>query len=58
MSPMLLDPGDQVAMTHGPLTNFIAEVEKIEPDRRGWVLMDLMGIQTRVAVRSDQMRTI
>lgn len=54
----LLNPGDQVAITHGPFADFVAEVEKIDPDRRVWVLMDLMGSQTRVAVGADQLRAI
>lgn len=56
--PKLLNPGDQVAMTHGPFADFVAEVEKVDPDRRVWVLMDLMGSQTRVAVGADQVRAI
>ena len=42
----------------GPFADFIAEVEKIAPERRVWVLMDLMGSQTRVAVGADQLRAM
>jgi tRNA dimethylallyltransferase len=35
---------------------FVAEVEGIAPDRRVWVLMELMGSQMRVAVKADQLR--
>ena len=56
--PKLLNPGDQVAMTHGPFADFIAEVEKIELDRRVWVLMYLMGSETRVAVGAEQLRAM
>jgi transcriptional antiterminator RfaH len=58
LPPKLLGPGDQVAITKGPFANFIAEVEKIAPDRRVWVLMDLMGSQTRVAVGAEQLRAV
>lgn len=58
MSPKLLNPGDQVAITHGPFADFIAEVEKIDLERRVWVLMDLMGSKTRVAVDAGQVRAI
>jgi len=58
LPPKLLKPGDQVTLTKGPFANFVAEVEKIAPDRRVWVLMELMGGQTRVAVGADQLRTI
>lgn len=56
--PKLLNPGDQVAMIHGPFADFVAEVEMIEPDRRVWVLLDIMGGKTRVAVGADQARAI
>ncbi len=58
MLPNLLTPGDHVAITHGPFANFIAEVEKIDPDRRVWVLLDIMGGKTRVAVAAGQVRSV
>lgn len=58
LPPKTFEPGDQVALTTGPFANFVAEVEKITPDRRVWVLMELMGGQTRVAVGTEQLRTI
>ena len=58
LPPKLLKPGDQVALNTGPFANFVAEVEKIAPDRRVWVLMEIMGGQTQVAVTADQLRTV
>jgi transcriptional antiterminator RfaH len=58
MSPKLLSPGDQVAMTHGPFADFLAEVEKTDPDRRVWILLDIMGGKTRVAVNAEQVRAV
>ncbi len=58
LPPTLLKPGDQVTLTKGPFANFAAEVEKIAPHRRIWVLMEIMGRQTRVAVRADHLRTM
>ena len=58
LPPKLLKPGDQVMLTKGPFANFVAEVETIAPDRRVWVLMEIMGGQTRVAVGADQLRTV
>lgn len=58
LPPKLLKPGDQVAITKGPFANFIAEVERIAPDRRVWVLMDIMGGQTHVAVGAEQLRAV
>ena len=58
LPPKMLKPGDQVALRKGPFANFVAEVEKITPDRRIWVLMEIMGGQTRVAVGADQLSVI
>jgi transcriptional antiterminator RfaH len=58
LPPKLLKPGDQVCLTSGPFANFVAQVEKIAPDRRVWVLMELMGGQARVAVAADQLQTM
>ena len=44
-----LRPGDTVVLTRGPFTDFIATIDRIAPDRRVWVLLDLMGQRVRVA---------
>lgn len=56
LPPPELAPGDQVTMIKGPFANFVGSVEKIAPDQRVWVLMDIMGGQTRVAVEAGQLR--
>ncbi|WP_239494774.1 transcription termination/antitermination protein NusG [Roseovarius amoyensis] len=53
-----LKPGDEVTVTKGPFADFVATVESIAPDRRIWVLMEIMGGQTRVAVAVEQLRTV
>ena len=58
LPPRLLKPGDQVRITSGPLAEFVAEVEAMAPDRRVFVLMELMGGQTRVAVKADQLKIV
>ena len=45
-----LKAGDQVKLTTGPFASFVGGVDSIAPDRRVWVLMEIMGAQTRVAV--------
>ncbi len=50
--------GDQVVLPCGPFANFVATVDKIEPDRRVWVLLDIMGGKTRVAVPPDRVRAV
>jgi transcriptional antiterminator RfaH len=58
LPPEQLKLGDQVTVTKGPFANFAAEVEKIAHDRRVWVLMDMMGSKTRVAVSPDNLRLV
>ena len=43
-----LKKGDQVIILNGPFTNFAATVETLEADKRIWVLMDLMGRETKI----------
>lgn len=58
LSPESLKAGDHVTLTRGPFANFAAEVEQIAQDRRAWVLMELMGTKTRVAVAVDHLRSV
>lgn len=46
--PEELAPGTEVRITTGPFSDFVATVEAIAPDRRIWVMMDVMGRETRV----------
>lgn len=58
LSPKLFRQGDQVALAKGPFADVIATIESVAPDRRVWVLMDVMGGQTRVTVHADQLRAV
>jgi transcriptional antiterminator RfaH len=58
LPPEVLSPGDQVTLTKGPFANFVAEVERIAPDQRVWILMEIMGGQKRVAVGANQLRVL
>jgi len=37
---------------------FVAIVEKITPDQRVWVLLDLMGRTARVAVQAEALQVV
>ena len=37
-----------LCVTQGPFTQFIARVSKITPDRRVWILLEVMGQNARV----------
>ncbi|MCH8466821.1 MAG: transcriptional activator RfaH [Roseinatronobacter sp.] len=56
LPPKQLQPGDEVILTKGPFTIFVATIARIAPDQRIWVLMELMGRQTRIAVDGDDLR--
>ena len=58
LPPAQLQPGDQMRLTTGPFASFAAEVESIDRDRRVWVLIDLMGRATRMAVHGDHLRAL
>ena len=58
MPPKLLAPGDEVIVTKGPFAEFVAKVDRIAPDRRVWVLMEIMGGATRVAVDAQHLRAM
>jgi len=51
-----LKKGDQVTVLTGPFANFIATVEKYEADQRIWILMDLMGRNTRIQTPSNTLK--
>lgn len=56
LPPKLLKSGDLVTLTKGPFANFVAEVEQVAPNKRVWLLLDIMGGKTRVAVGADDLR--
>lgn len=55
-TPPALRPGDRVKIGAGPFAEFLATVKQVTPDRRVWVLLDLMGRMTRVAVEAEAVR--
>ena len=42
--------GDEVQICNGPLTDFTGLIEKMAPDERAWLLIDIMGKATRSLV--------
>jgi len=50
LPPDELAPGDRVLVTAGPFAGLLAEVERSEPDRRVWILIEVMGQKTRLQV--------
>jgi transcriptional antiterminator RfaH len=56
--PKLLIPGDDVIITKGPFADFFATIDRVTADQRVYVLMELMGAQTRVAIPADHLRHV
>ena len=51
-----LSAGDQVSIQKGPFASFLAEVESLAPDRRVWVLIDLLGQKSRISQHEDDLQ--
>jgi transcription antitermination factor NusG len=48
-------PGDRVEIVHGPLSEFVGTVEKIDPQQRVWILLEIMGQTSRVRLDRDHL---
>lgn len=48
--------GDGVCIAHGPLASFIGRIDRLAPEERAWVLLDIMGKETRVSVPKADLR--
>lgn len=49
-----IQPGDKVHLANGPFATLLATVEKLDARQRVWLLIDLMGRQTRLSATLDQ----
>jgi transcriptional antiterminator RfaH len=50
LPPSHFEPGEDVRIRSGAFADFIATVEKMGPQQRVWLLLDIMGRSTRVTV--------
>lgn len=55
LPPAEIQAGDNVRISTGPFSQFVATVERVEPERRVWVLLDLLGSERSVEVRLDDL---
>ena len=51
-------PGNRVKIERGPFAEFICTVDKIQDDRRAWVLIDLLQQKTRSEVLLNDLSRI
>ena len=49
-------PGDAVVVKAGAFADVATEILAVDPDRRIWVLLDIMGRRTRTAMPPDNLR--
>ena len=54
--PAQLSAGDQVVLTSGPFAKLVATVESLTPDKRVWLLLNLLGSQTKVMASREHLR--
>ena len=50
-----LNIGEPVKLISGPFSNFVATVDNIDENQRIWVLMNLMGRNTRIKMDTEQL---
>jgi len=58
LPPQVLKPGDNVHVLSGPFAQFVATVDGLAPQQRVWVLLDILGSQTRVSVDVAQLQLV
>lgn len=56
LPPRILKKGDAVALTKGPFVGFTATIEGMAPERRIWLLLEMMGQNMRVSASSSDLR--
>ena len=52
-TPKAVDPfevGMNAEITNGPFAQLIGQIEEIDADQRIWILLDILGTQTRVSI--------
>ena len=53
-----LKKGDQIKISNGPFSNFIATVDTYEAEHRLWILMDLMGRKTKILALAEDVQLL
>jgi hypothetical protein len=56
LPPKILKKGDAVTLTKGPFAGFTATIEGMAPERRIWLLLEMMGHNMCVSARSSDLR--
>jgi len=56
LPPKILKAGDRVQIVQGPFSDLTAKIERITPDQRVWVLLDVLGRQTPISLDRDHLQ--
>lgn len=56
MPPEAWTEGQAVRVGAGPFADLLGRIVAVEPDRRIWVLLDILGGETRVSIDQDHLR--
>lgn len=56
LPPCQMQGGDKVHVTKGPFAEFVGTVEQLASDQRAWILLEILGKHTRVAIKSADLR--
>ena len=51
-------PGDPLRVVEGPLTGLIGKLERMAPQERAWLLLEVMGQPTRVSLPVTALRQV
>lgn len=50
-----LKVGENVQVQHGPFSELVGKIIALEADKRAWILLDVLGRKTKVAVGADDL---
>ncbi|KPF63270.1 transcription termination/antitermination protein NusG [Porphyrobacter sp. AAP60] len=56
VADQLFEAGATVTVASGPFVSFVGKIDRLTPDRRVMVLLELMGQQTRVSFAAADLR--
>lgn len=48
--------GMNIKINNGPFAELVAKIDEINSDRRVWILLNILGSQTRVSIKSFDLR--
>jgi transcriptional antiterminator RfaH len=51
-----LKAGDKIKLVNSPFTELFATIEKIDSERRIWILMDILGRSSRISLSENHVR--